>query len=281
MIFHVAKGGIINMKYTLSYAGMVTLILAGCSSTPQTGNTALGITGFEVTQSDSELRIVGLDAKKAIVGEVHLTLGYVAVPDYGMEGQGRSLTVDVRGIRAEHKSVGFDPLRLPLFKSGGEGLNAFLQDPSVAPLLAKWGVNFTKENAIKSRRSSEVAYSGCRHDWPASCGNFGCCAYNQSGSATEYEDGCCSGQSAMDNRACNDCTSGCRGTSTACGNAGDSGCAGCWYYSYNQTCQIYDLGSTCDYYVYSCIQDNDSGCDTYPCCDSQTDCTGNVCVPIP
>jgi hypothetical protein len=267
------------MKYTTSYAGIVTLILAGCSPAPQTNNTALGITGFEVTQSASELRIVGLDAKKAVIGEVHLTVGYVAVPDEGMEGQGRSLTVDVRGRRAEHKSVGFYPLRLPLFKAEGEGLNAFLQDPSVAPLLAKWGVSFTKENVIKRPASNEVTYSGCRHSWPSSCGDNGCCAYNQSGSATEYEDGCCTSQSAMANRACNDCTSGCMGSQTDCGSAGDNGCKGCWSVSYNQSCQIFDEGSSCSYSVYSCVQDSDSGCDSYPCCDSQTECLGNVCVP--
>jgi hypothetical protein len=240
-------------------------VLCACSvNTGPTGNEALGITAFQVTESPTELHVVGVNRAGVEIASVRLTLGQVTVSEIDLSGYGRTLTLKVNGKEARHVSVGQESLRLPLFKGkDGAAFNAFLLDPHVAPVLAERGIALTSENRpIERAAVGEAAYGSCIHDWPVSIS--GCCAYNQSAPATEYEEACSYQTYTLYNRSCNNCTSGCGGQSAACGTTGGSGCAPCWTQPFNSSCQVLDCTDVCPYQT-------DYQGDSVLCCSS-SDC---------
>lgn len=220
----------------------VALMAIGCSQQPvaSTGNDALGIVEFQVAQTATALEIQGLDAQQSVVGHLVLSLGSVNLAEEGLAGDGRALMIEVKGRKAEHKSVGMTPLALPLFDAEGEDLNTFLVDAHVASALATWGVTFVPDSPVAG---DEAAYSACRHAASGSCGVTGCAAESASGGSTEYEYACCGSSKTAVRRMCGECTTGCSGTN-ACGAIGPLGCSVCWSQTYTTSCTVGDCGAT-------------------------------------
>ena len=233
--------------------GMLALagIAAACSGQAPTGNAALGITEFQVTETATALTIVGLDAQRTTVGELNLTLGAFVDDDY-LPQEGRTFTVNVQGKSATHKSAGYPQLELPLVKSGyGDGINAFLQDPNVAPVLGKWGITFKAPQSVPSAPSGERAYSGgvCTYNFSASCGApSSCCEGPQEGeSGNEYV--CCPNSVTIVDRLCTGIPikfGGSAPNTNSCGSVGPQGCAVCWSSPYTTSCDAFWSDPICD-----------------------------------
>lgn len=128
----------------------VTMGLAGCSTTPDSGgNEALGIARFEVQETADRSTIVGLDDADQVVAQVDLIHGRFTLTeqfraDYDTPTvEGRKLDVKVGGKTLVYETAGFDPvLHMPAHPVGSEALATFLDDPHVKPLLDRWQLGF-------------------------------------------------------------------------------------------------------------------------------------------
>jgi hypothetical protein len=252
-------------KKSFIVAGL--FLAAGCTRTePAIGNRALGITAFEVTESKTELRIVGLDANKAPLAEAHLVLAHVSFPEEGLDGEGRRLSVRVNDHQIEHQSVGYETLHLPFIHGvDGAQLNTFLTDAHVAPVLKSWGIEFQSASRDAPRPAAgEANYDTCTHDWPVP---VSCCEY----ASGTMENGCSS--STFYNRACTtSCYSGCGGSQyqTGCGYAGQFGCAPCWSDTYHVNCS--PGTGDCSNSGYDFVD-----CGGYQCPIGDVCCSGSCC----
>jgi hypothetical protein len=139
----------------------VTMGLAGCSTTPDSGgNEALGIARFEVQETADRSTIVGLDDADQVVARVDLIHGRFTLTgqfrdDYDTATvEGRKLDVKVGGKTLTYETAGFDPvMHMPAHPLGTEGLGTFLDDPHVKPLLDRWQLGFA------SSSDGETAYT--------------------------------------------------------------------------------------------------------------------------
>jgi hypothetical protein len=243
---------------------LATVAAAGCAGgSDPAGNASLGIVRFQSTQSPSELQIIGRAADGRVIGMADLQVGPVSIPEEGLSGEGRALIVDVKGLRAEHTSVGNVPVVLPLFHGEGSEISNFLEDPHVAPLLAAWGVTFSTDNPPAPQSGGETRYLACTYGFAGTCGETGCCQYSASGST--YEDVCCGTAKKLYNRSC----SSYPGTS-ACGTNGPNGCAVCWSESFSTSCGTQNCGvSGCGYLIDSGVDQGLQQC--------TPNCTGKSC----
>ena len=231
------------MRQTLTLLFLTSL--AACAQDASPGNEALGITEFQTTETATRLEIVGLDAQNARVAKITLERGYVVIASDDLQGDGRTLAVEIHGRSATHQSVGTDPLTLPVVAPGSE-IDAFLRDAHVAPALLRWGVGFEPSTApttatpAVSLPSGESAYAacggsayivyddspyglggGCTYTPAGSCGSTSCTQYATTGGVVGQFI-CCGTQQQLINRLCS-------GTGhDSCGTEGPNGCAVCW-----------------------------------------------------
>src|ERR1700704_3421972 len=134
---------------TRIYLGVAAMVVvAGCSGGGETGNAALGIVQFQVTLSATELHVVGLDAQGTQVAALALVKGHVSIPSEGMEGEGQTLSVNLRGQEMEHSGLGTGAVKLP--STGDHNMDLFLTDPHVAPLLAERGISLAPATTVPS-----------------------------------------------------------------------------------------------------------------------------------
>jgi hypothetical protein len=238
-----------------------TIVLFACGGpekkTIEVAPNTLGMVTLELSANDNSLLITGLDGSRLKVGELSLVTGHVTIPEDGREGFGRHMTVQVGAEKAEHISLGHDPLRLP--PPAGAQVKAFLSDREVVSALQQYGVGFAEPTAAERERSY---YYNCVHSAPSSCNPTACV---ETGSG--YENICC-GAGTYSARACNDCTFGCNGTPTNCGSAGTYGCAPCWTDTWSANCNVLSDGT---WVVDTCLADGSF-------CNSDSDCCANRCI---
>ena len=205
-------------------AALLTTMLAACSGPSPSKNT-LGIDTFKITQAENDLHIAGIDANGAVVAELSLSRGHVTIPEEGLDGDGRKLSVRVLDYQVEHQSVGQDPVVLPLM--GNKNLSAFLLDAHVAPVMAKSGITFNTGTPVpEGAATADQPYVACTHDTNPSCAATSCSEdYGHT-----YENVCCAGVMQMIHRSCNN------DSSSACGTNGPLGCAVCWSVVYSSSC---------------------------------------------
>ena len=244
------------------------LSMTACSGHPeQVAVDPLGITSFDVQQTATELHIIGLDAQRAQVAELLLSVGRVVLPEENLDGDGKKLSVQVMGAQVEHESVGTAPVVLPFLDD--KNLVAFLVNPHVAPLVAKWGITFVDPATTAATTSAdERPLAACTHATSASCVATGCC--EDSGA---YEDVCCSGPKAMVKRSCSS------SATSACGTNGPLGCAVCWSAKYTSTCSTATKGLGCTYTIDSICTCDSATCNTGYSCESNDPSTGRcMCI---
>lgn len=226
----------------------LTLLLAACAQdSGPSGNQALGIDRFEVSETESSLRIAGLDAKQSVVGELTLQV----------TPTGRLMAVKALGEQANLDSNGHDRLLLPPLLH--PELNVFVHDPHVRPILDRWGIGLAdrlpngQEPGMYSlapssaAASSDRAYGDCTYNSIAACNRTSCCQEPYGDEQSQLV--CCAtfangGSQTYGFRVCTS-----PNAYTYCGTGGSNGCAGCWAEIYNDNpylpCEAYYNGGSC------------------------------------
>jgi hypothetical protein len=267
----------------------------GCTEPAATsGNAALGIAAFQVSDTAEETTIIAVDAEKKPVGRIDLVHGRFVpsrhgVEQVGQEAVGRKLTVELRGRTTRWETHDFsDTMHMPALRTAE--LAALVADPHVRPLLERWRIGWDAAGEPPpSRGPGEVAYTSYS---VGSCGNTNTCpgdttwdsafsgntVYQCCGSGTsgEYSTKACScttqcsggsnnGGSCTSN---SNCPGGACGYATACGNSGslNQKCVPCFkeYYGNNAiACDAYGGPTFC------------ISCDG-PCCGSSPSCCGPI-----
>jgi len=148
------------MKKT-AWTGWVVLFAVSCAGPDEPsalrGNAALGIADFEIDDTPTRTRVVGLDENGVVVGQLDLVHGRFALTgifreDYETaEVVGRDLRVEIAGQQLIWQTAGFQPtLHMPAHPPGREKLAAFLDDPHVRTVLERWRIGFepSREGAL-------------------------------------------------------------------------------------------------------------------------------------
>ena len=245
--------------------GILSLLFASaCGSSAPPTNGPLGINSYEVTESATELRIVGL-ADGVAKAQALLELGTFQIPDDGRTAAGRRLTVSAGGPAVEHVSEGTPQLKLPMPVMASPAVRAFLAAPEVSSPLARWGVNFDSANLNQAppqlqQSSDEIAYGGCHatssgssypyggcgtctHGFSASCGESSCGQFT-AGSGEDHEFVACDGTALLIERSCTTYP----GTSDCGTNGPAGGCAVCWSQSYGDCGYVDGFGGYCNWH---------------------------------
>src|SRR5262245_28117136 len=136
------------MRQRRLYFGMMALA-AGCAgrtATTPTGTNQAGVVVYQVTETSTELTIVGVDGKGQQIGSIDVKSGRFVMNDGFAEGRGevdgRRLDIDVNGEKLHHESEGYTQLKLPLLRSASNParyltLNAFITDQRIAATLQR------------------------------------------------------------------------------------------------------------------------------------------------
>ena len=150
------------------HIGVISLAMLGMSCTAMDrpvsnpdGNARLGIAKFQISQTPSSIKIVGVDDAGAQVATLDAQRGpYTMVDENGhdVDVDGRRYQVEVRGHTGSYQGNGYTTLNLP---SPPEEVSVLVHDPHVEPILASWGINFQKPTASGETTppKGEVAYS--------------------------------------------------------------------------------------------------------------------------
>jgi hypothetical protein len=141
---------------------------AGTAASLPTGNAALGISSFRVTETPRSIEVAGLDESQQTIGRIYVQTGpFTIAKDYAEDGiardvDGRKIVMEYRSTRLDHQSEGYLPLNLPLVTMEQYALlNAFLIDPHLTVALDKWDVHFQgAKAALASNGEAAYVYSG-------------------------------------------------------------------------------------------------------------------------
>jgi hypothetical protein len=255
---------------------LALLSVASCAgpAVKQAGGTASWISKVQVEQTQSALMVTATDSNNAQVAQLMVERANVVDPDYGWNGPGIILEMNVRGVSIEHHNIGLERVELPA--PPHSEATEFMMDPRVAPYLDKWGIAVVQrpEPVAQAGTVQEARYSACDHDWPSTCGGTSSCCQDSIG--YHIEDGCCqaSPKTAFSRWCDPNCFSGCRGNPSGCGgNTGDNGCGPCWSIGYSSSCSTPYMGGGCnikvDGYCYCDTGQCGSPCS---CTDGPTEC---------
>jgi hypothetical protein len=233
--------------FELRIAGVVPLLgaylLSACNAEaptitdPGAGNPELGIAEFRVTEAKDHFDLKGVDAEGHMKASIELRVGYVDLRGERLAGVGRELLVTFNGKEVKHQSVGLTPLSLPQLQD--RDLSRFMDDPYVAHVLERWGIETVAEVPGLALSPDETAYTG-----DGSCSGFpppcmstpvaSCCLQGADASGDLRQLVACDSLNPMriSERTCRS-----PGASTACGMAGPGGCAVCWTMTHDATVQ--------------------------------------------
>jgi hypothetical protein len=170
--------------------------------------------------------VIGTDHGGAIVASFQLRVGTVPVDGWDAPTLGREIDIELAGTRYPRwGSAGLGDLQPPIVDD--PTLAAFVLDPYVAGVLARWGITY---QLVEPAVTSETAY-GC---WlnsgtyvPPCSGQGGTASYchedwGDYGGYYTYEQKVVCNNGFAATRYCNTA-----GGPTPCGTAGPGGCAAC------------------------------------------------------
>jgi hypothetical protein len=239
--------------------GFAAIGLAACDSAP--GNSTLGVREFRLSETQSEMHIVGVGEKGETIARVDLVAS----------GVGRELTFQVGDTKIVHSEDVVVNVTLPApFGGSLPQITALMRDPFVRAALAPKGIQIQDEtpveNSAAQRSLAERAYNsgssspwggcadsggsvtgGCNYHWPTSieAGIVGCTEVLY-GSGVYREYGCSTYNNIFYDRACG-------GTgSNYCNTIGPNGCAPCYSWGWSGTCAVWadpNSPNYCDYYT--------------------------------
>jgi hypothetical protein len=241
------------MKFvSVALCSLVTAAL-GCTTEASETDSAIGMVRVEATETVFGVNVVGFDATGDQIASLSLKNGPFMMEEFGREVIGRKLTVKVFDRDATHESEGFQALELPTFSQAHEaGLNDFLLDPRVRPLLERQhvmlGKSWVTDAALDPSGPAparERAHDSCTYATTGACRATSC-----SQGSFETSDAYDCNEWGWEQAVCCDtianggnqqasiryCGFQERNHLNPCGTEGGNGCKNCWNTTYTSSC---------------------------------------------
>ena len=157
------------MKISMCLVVSLAVQAVGCdggtattSTTGTGGNASLGISAFQINETNELTTVVGVDAQNKEVARLELVHGnFMPTEDFGEENNGhlidgRKLTVAIKGQTMSWETLGYtDTLHMPSLPRELNTVAALVTDQHVRPLLEKWSIGWDGETGLGA---GEVAY---------------------------------------------------------------------------------------------------------------------------
>ena len=218
---------------------------------------------FQITEGAEQASVIMTDGHGALLGQVEVRMGDYIDVETKQQLHGRILTVAVGEQEQGNETVGMAPVKLPLFPEQEKAaLNAFLLDPHVAPLLAKWNITFdVLQPEPNAGAQNEAAYDACSpNPIGGNCASGSCCQYYNN--VVQYQNVCCN--NGVDNQVALNRI--CGFYAGNCAPVGPNGCGVCWH-SYYSSCSISQTNCAMTYHA--CVFTGH--------CQTTADCCNGVC----